>query len=114
VSAALWAAVISGGVAFVAILSGAFTTWRTLCYQRDAEDQRYRRDRQMRLFDSGLTAAVDFLAAADRITRARRALEHAATNARTARAQDKDVEHYRALAEEADESVSTAMAGFKP
>src|SRR6266568_3170062 len=69
------AAEITGAVAFAAIVGTTATTWLTLRHQRNAEDQRHRHERHMRLLDSGLNAAVDFLAAADRTTRARQALD---------------------------------------
>jgi len=67
-------AVISGAIALAAIVGTVVTTGLTLRHQRKAEDQRRRHERHMRLLDSGLRAAVDFLAAADRATRTRQAL----------------------------------------
>jgi len=75
VQAAVLAAVITGAVAFAAIVGAIVTTWLTLRRQRNAEDQRRRHERHMRLLESGLKAAVDFLAAADRTSRARQSLD---------------------------------------
>jgi hypothetical protein len=77
VQAAVLAAVITGAVALVAIVGTLVTTWLTLRHQRNAEDKRRRHERHMHLLDSGLSAAVDFLAAADRTTHARQALNTA-------------------------------------
>jgi hypothetical protein len=92
--------------------TAAVTTWLTLRHQRNAEDQRRRHERYMRLLDSGLNAAVDFLAAADRTTRARQALDTANISLDGAKssADEKTYEHFRAAVEEARESASAAVA----
>jgi hypothetical protein len=63
---AVVAAVTSGAVAGAAIVASVVTTGLTLRHQRNAEGQRRRHELQMRLLDSGVKAAVDFLAAANR------------------------------------------------
>src|SRR5229473_6184284 len=91
VQAAVLAAVITGAVAFAAIVGAIVTTWLTLRRQRNAEDQRRRHERHMRLLESGLKAAVDFLAAADRTSRARQSLDVASRtldNAKSARSEE--------------------------
>ncbi len=112
VQAAVLAAVITGAVAFAAIVGAIVTTWLTLRRQRNAEDQRRRHERHMRLLESGLKAAVDFLAAADRTSRARQSLDVASRtldNAKSA-ANEKTYEHYRASFEEARDRASAAIA----
>ena len=107
------AAVITGGVAALAIVGAVITTWLTLRHQRKAEDQRRRHERHMRLLDSGLKAAVDFLAAADRTTRARQALDSAQIsldNSKSSSATQRLIDHFRAVWEEARESASAAIA----
>lgn len=66
----------------------------------------------MRLLDSGLRAAVDFLAAAHRTTRARQALDtaHISLDGAKSSSDDKTYQHFRAAAEEARESASAAVA----
>jgi hypothetical protein len=105
------AAEITGAVAFAAIVGTTVTTWLTLRHQRNAEDQRRRHERHMRLLDSGLNAAVDFLAAADRTTRARQALDTATISLDGAKSStdQKTYEHFRAAFEEARESASAAI-----
>lgn len=106
------AAVITGGVAALAIVGAVITTWLTLRHQRKAEDQRRRHERHMRLLDSGLKAAVDFLAAADRTTRARQALDSAQIsldNSKSSASQQLN-DRFRAVWEEARESASAAIA----
>ncbi len=76
--AAILAAIISGGVAFLAIVGSVTITGLNLRHQRKIEDERRQHERRMRLLDSGLKAAVDFLAAADRTTDARQAMDTAA------------------------------------
>lgn len=111
-SDALWAAIITGGVAALAIVATVITTGRTLRYQRDAEDKRRRQERHMRLLDSGLKAAVDFLAAADRTTRARQALDSAQISLDNSKssANQQLSDHFHAVWEEARESASAAIA----
>jgi hypothetical protein len=75
---AVVAAVITGAVSFVAIVATSVTTWITLRHQRKAEDKRREHERHMRLLESTLKAAVDFLAAADRTTHTRQGLVMAA------------------------------------
>jgi len=106
------AAEITGAVAFAAIVGTTVTTWLTLRHQRNAEDQRRRHERHMRLLDSGLNAAVDFLAAADRTTRARQALDTATISLDGAKSSgnQKTYEHFRAAFEEARENASAAVA----
>ncbi len=65
---------ITGAIALAAIVGSVVTTWLTLRHQRQAEDQRRRHERHMRLLESAVMAAVDFLAAADRTSRARQAV----------------------------------------
>lgn len=106
------AAVISGTVAVVAIAGSAVTTGLTLRHQRKAEGQRRRDERHMRLFESGLKAAVDFLAAADRTTRARQGLSAAYISLDGAKSSsdDKTYQHFRAAVERAQESASIAVS----
>jgi hypothetical protein len=109
--AVIAAAVTSGAVAVAAIVGSTVTTWRTLRYQRDAEDQRRRHERQMHLLDSGLKAAADFLAAAGRTSRAAQGLDIARrtlSNAKSS-ADEKTYEHFRGEWEEAREQYSTAV-----
>jgi hypothetical protein len=96
----------------VAIVGGVITTWLNLRHQRKAEDQRRRHERHMRLLDSGLSAAVDFLAATDRTTRARQAVDSARNSLDQSRssASQQLVDHFRAVWEEARESSSSAVA----
>jgi hypothetical protein len=75
--AAILAAIISGSVALLAVAGSVITTWLSLRNQRKAEDGRRDHERDMRLLDLALKAAIDFLAAADQVTGARFAL-HAA------------------------------------
>jgi hypothetical protein len=65
----------------------------------------------MRLLDSGLNAAVDFLAAADRTTRARQALDTANISLDGAKSSTdpKIYGHFRAAVEEARERASAAV-----
>ena len=69
--------IISGAVAGVAVIGSVVTTGLTLRHQRKADNQRRRHERHMRLLESGLKTAVDFLAAADQLTRAAQALDTA-------------------------------------
>jgi hypothetical protein len=71
------AADITGAVALVIAATTAVTTWLTLRRQGKIEEERRRHDRSMRLLESRLRAAVDFLAAAHRATRARQGLDTA-------------------------------------
>jgi hypothetical protein len=105
-------AVISGAIAGVAIAGTVVTTWLTLRHQRKAEDQRRRHERHMRLLDSGLRAAVDFLAAADRTTRARRDLDTAYMGLDKVKSSpDQQIyQHFLTKVEEARESASAAAA----
>jgi hypothetical protein len=91
-------AVITGAVAFMAILGTMVTTGRTLRHQREAEDQRRRHERYMRLLESGLKAAVDFLAAADRTSRARQAVGTATISFDGARSSGNEQTYQRFLA----------------
>lgn len=75
VEAAVLAAIITGNVAFLAIVGSIVTTYLTLRHQRNTEDWRREHERHMRLLESGLKGGVDFLAAADRTTRARQRLD---------------------------------------
>jgi hypothetical protein len=101
----------TGIIAVVAIVATVATTWLTLRHQRKAEDQRRRHERHMRLLDSGLRAAVDFLAAADRTTRARQALDTATISLEGAKSSGGPTyEHFRVKWEEAREQSSTAVA----
>jgi hypothetical protein len=110
VSDALWAAVITGGVALVAIVGGVTQTRLNLHHQRKAEDQRRRHERHMRLLDSGVKAAVDFLAAADRTTRARQALDTAQISLDGAKSSDSQTyQHFWAVFAEARASASAAV-----
>jgi hypothetical protein len=106
------AAVITGAVAFVAIVGAAVTTWLTLRHQRNADDQRRQHERQMHLVESGLKAAVDFLAAADRTTRAVQALDIASASVSNAKSSSdqQTYDHYRAKFEEAGEQSAAAVA----
>lgn len=109
-SDALWAAVITGGVALVAIVSGVTQTRLNLHHQRKVEDQRRRHERHMRLLDSGVKAAVDFLAAADRTTRARQALDAAQISLDGAKSSDSQTyQHFWVAFEEARASASAAV-----
>ena len=76
--AAILAAIISAAVAFLAIVGSVTTTWLNLRHQRKTEEQRREHERRMRLLESTLKAAVDFLAAADRTTHTRQGLVMAA------------------------------------
>jgi hypothetical protein len=109
---AVLAAEITGAVALAAVVGSTATTWLTLRHQRNAEDQRRQHERHMRLLDSGLGAAVDFLAAADRTTRARQALDTANISLHGAKSSgdQKTYEHFRAAVEEARETASAAVA----
>jgi hypothetical protein len=105
-------AIISGAVASVAIVGSVVTTGLTLRHQRKAEDQRRRHERHLRLLDSGLKAGVDFLAAADRTTRARQDQDSAGRvvgNAKSS-ADEKMYEHLRTNWEEARAGGSAAIA----
>jgi hypothetical protein len=103
---------ISGGVSALAIVGAAVGTVATLRHQRKGDGQRRRHERHMRLLESGLTAAVDFLAAADRTARGRQALSVAHISLDGARnsSSPENYEHFRAAAEEAQQSASIAMA----
>jgi len=104
-------AVISGAIAFVAIVGTVVTTGLTLRHQRKAEDQRRRHERHMRLLDSGLRAAVDFLAAADRTTHARQVVDTATMSIGRAKSSDEQTyEHFRVMLEEAKEQSYAAVA----
>lgn len=83
---AVVAAVITGAVAFAAIVATSVTAAITLHHQRKAEDKRREHERHMRLLESALKAAVDFLAAADRTTHARQALDTATISLENAQA----------------------------
>jgi hypothetical protein len=105
-------AVISGFVASVAIVATAVTTGLTLRHQRKAEDKRRQHERHMRLLESGLKAAVDFLAAAHRTTRARQGVDTANISldgAKSSANQQLD-QHLRASLEEARELADAAIA----
>ena len=66
---------IAAGAALLVAGITSVTTWLNWRGQRnDAAEQR-RHERHMRPLESALTAAVDFLAAADRTTRARQGLD---------------------------------------
>jgi len=105
-------AVISGAIAFAAIAATTGTSWLTLRHQRKAEDQRRRHERHMRLLESGLRAAVDFLAAADRTTRARQELDTANISLDGAKSSGRTdlPEHLRANLEEVQKRASAAVA----
>jgi hypothetical protein len=65
----------------------------------------------MRLLESGLQAAVDFLAAADRTTHARQGLDGATISLEGAKSSDQQTyDHYRVQWEEARESAQAAVA----
>jgi hypothetical protein len=105
------AAITSGAVASAAIVASVITTWLTLRYQRNAEGQRRQHERRLRIFDSGLTAAVDFLEAADRTTHARQGLDSASRafdNAKSS-ADEKTFEHFRMNVKEAQELTFAAI-----
>jgi hypothetical protein len=104
-------AVISGAVAFAAIVGTAFTTWLTLRHQRKADDQRRRHERHMRLLESGLNVAVDFLAAADRTTHARQVMDSASRilGSSKSSADEKTYERFRTNWEEAREGANAAV-----
>ena len=106
------AADITGAVALAIAATTAITTWLTLRGQRNAEGQRRRHERHMRLLESGLTAAVDFLAAADRATRARQGLDTAniSLDQSKSRSDQQIYERFLVKAEEAREQVLTAAA----
>jgi hypothetical protein len=106
------AAVITGAVALAAIVGTAVTTWLTLRHQRKADDKRRQHERHMRLLESGLRAAVDFLAAADRTTRARQALDTAYLSLDNAKSSSDQQIYQRFLTEveEARERASAAVA----
>jgi hypothetical protein len=112
VQAAVLAAIISGAVAVAAIVGSVITTVLTLRRQRNAECQRRRHERHMRLLDSGLKAAVDFLSAADRTSRARQGVDTATRSISNAKpwADDKTYQHFRTSLDEARERASTAVA----
>jgi hypothetical protein len=105
-------AVISGAVACVAIAGTVVTTWLTLRHQRKADDQRRRHERHMRLLESGLSAAVDFLAAASRTSRTRQGLDMASRALGNTRptADEKSYERYRTNYEEARDGAAVAVA----
>lgn len=104
-------AVISGAVASLAIVSTVVATGLTLRHQRKAEDQRRRHERHMRLLESGLRAAVDFLAAADRTTHARQVVDTATISLDRAKSSDEQVyQRFRANLEEAKEQSYAAVA----
>jgi hypothetical protein len=106
------AAVISGAVAFAAIVGAVATTWLTLRHQRKADEQRRQHEQRMRLVDSGLKAAVDFLAAADSTTRARQGLDTASISIQQAKssADEATYQHILAALKEAQEKASAAIA----
>lgn len=104
--------IISGAVGSLAIIGAATTTWATLRHQRKLEGGRQGHERVMRLLDSTLTAAVGFLAAADRTTRAQQSLSTAYISLDGAKSNpDKQVyEHYRLIVEESRETTRAAIA----
>jgi hypothetical protein len=106
------AAVITGSVALAAIAGAVVTTWLTLRHQRKADEQRRQHERHMRLVDSGLKAAVDFLASANRTTRARQRLDTASISIQQAEssAHEATYQHILAALKEAQEQASTAIA----
>ncbi len=106
------AAVITGAVAGAAIVGTVVTTWLTLRHQRKAEDKRHQHERHMRLLESGLKAAVDFLAAAGRTSRGRQVLDTANRSLDNAKssASDQVYEQFRSKQQEAQESAFTATA----
>ena len=112
VQAAVLSAVITGAVALVAIVGTVVATWLTLRHQRDADDKRRRHERHMHLLESGLNAAVDFLAAADRTTRARQAVDTAAISLTGAKpsSDQQTYERFRLMYEDAKEQSIAAVA----
>jgi hypothetical protein len=112
VKAAVLAAVITGAIALAIAATTAITTWLTLRRQREAENERRLHDRYMRLVESGLRAAVDFLAAADRTTRARQGLDTANISLDQAKSSSDQEVYQRFLAkvEEAREEAFAAVA----
>jgi hypothetical protein len=110
--AVIAAAVTSGAVAVAAIVGSTVTTTLTLRHQRNAEDKRRGHERQMHLLDSGLKAAVDFLAAAYRTSRAVQGVDIATrtlSNAKSS-ADEKTYEYFRVKLEEAREQSYAAVA----
>lgn len=109
---AVVSAVISGAVGSLAIIGAAITTWATLRHQRRLEGERRGHERSMRLLDSTRTAAVDFLAAADRTARAKQGLSTAYISLDQAKSsQDQQVyRQFRAIVEESRQEATAAAA----
>lgn len=105
------AAITSGAVAGAAIVGTVVTTGLTLRHQRKADDQRRRHERQTPLLDSGLKAAVDFLAAANRTSGEMQAVDVATrtlSNAKSSSDQQ-TYEHLRLKFEEVRRQSSAAV-----
>jgi hypothetical protein len=109
---AVVAAVITGTVSLAAIAATSVTTAITLRHQRKTEDNRREHERRMRLLESALKAAVDFLAAADQTTHARQALDTAANTLGNAKqsADQQTYDRFRETWEKAREEVQAAVA----
>lgn len=109
---AVVAAVITGAVAFTAIVATSVTAAITLRHQRKTEDKRREHERHMRLLESALKAAVDFLAAAGRTTHARQALDTAANTLGNAKqsADQQTYDQFRMAWEAARDSSQAAIA----
>jgi hypothetical protein len=105
-------AVITAAVSVAAIVATSVTAAITLRHQRQSEDQRREHERRMRLLESALEAAVDFLAAADRTTRARQGLVMAANTLGNAKqsSDQQTYDRYRETWEKAREELQAAVA----
>jgi hypothetical protein len=111
-SAALAAAITSGAVAVAAIVASTVTTALTLRHQRNAEEKRRGDERQMHLLDTGIKATIDFLAAADRTSRAVQGVDiatRALSNAKSS-ADQQTYDDLRAKFEVAREQSYAAVA----
>ncbi len=106
------AADVAAGAALLVAGATSVTTWLTWRGQRKNADQQRRHERHMRLLDSTLTTAVDFLAAADRTARASQGLSTAYISLQGAKSTQDDETYQRFLAmfEESRASVSAAAA----
>jgi hypothetical protein len=109
---AIVSAIISGAVALAAVVSSTVFGVVTLHHQRKLEGERQGHERSMRLLDSTLQAAVDFLAAADQTTRARQALDMAQRTLSNAKSSTDQAMYDRFLAshDEARSATSDAIA----
>ncbi len=103
---------IAAGAAVLVAGITAVTTWLNWRGQRNDANQQRRHERSMRLLDSTLTAAVEFLAAADRTARAQQGLSAAYISLDSAKSgSDEQVyQHYLAIVEESREAARGAAA----